>query len=131
MRNKILPALALLAAAMAPAAAAQANPCGGAVPHCNIITVVPAAQPAGVTVAKWNLYKAAAAGGYALGTPYATNTDPANLKFQDNNVAPKQTTHYALTAVSADGLESPFSADLVAVTPATAPAAPTVTLQVF
>lgn len=120
--------------ALASFAGAQTNPCTGTPQpaHCNIVTVVPApSQPAGVVVAKWNLYKAATAGGYTKGSPFATNTNPATLTFQDSTVISGQVNHYALTAVSSQGQESALSNDLVATTPTDTPNAPTVTVTSF
>lgn len=113
-------------------AAAQTNPCVGTPQpkHCNIITVLPATQPAGVTIVKWNLYKAATAGGYVMGTPFLTNLVGV-LIFQDNNVVSNQTNHYALTAYSADQKESPFSNNLVSTTPTDPPGAPGISIQTF
>jgi hypothetical protein len=112
----------------------QSAPCGTGIAHCNIITVIPAAtQPAGVVVTGWNLYKASSSGGYGA-TPFATNTDPTVLKFQDNTVAGGQTNFYVLTAVCktcTPKTESVFSNELVATTPTGAPAQPSITVQSF
>lgn len=110
--------------------AAQTNPCGGTQLHCNIITLIPGVQPAGETVAKWNLYKSSTSGVYTA-TPFATNTDPSVLKFQDNTVLGGQTNFYVATAVDQLGTESVHSIELVSKTPVTIPLTPSISVQSF
>lgn len=132
------------AAMQAPVAAARnrgalkagVNPCGGTVPHCNIIGWTAPTQPTGVVVSGWNVYKAATPNGYTLGSPFASVADPTILLFQDSTVAAGQTNYYALTAVCktctpAANQESAFSTALVLTTPTGQPNAPSITGQSF
>lgn len=121
----LLPLLFLL-----PSLHAQTNPCGGSIPHCNVIVVIPATQPTGVVVAKWNLYKSANSGVYGT-VPFATNPDPTVLQFMDTTVTQKQVNFYVLTAVDKNGNESKKSNELTATTPSDTPNPPSISVQSF
>ncbi len=92
------------------------------------ITINPAAQPAGVTVTSFNVYRSTVAGAHVLGSP--TASVPANgtspVVYVEVGV-PGQTTFFVFTAVcpTCTTTESVFSGEISGTTPAnTVPNAP-------
>lgn len=118
---------------------AGTNPCTGSPQpaHCNRIVVTPAAaQPAGVVISGFSLYRTTTKGVYGA-TPYMTNTLPAGGTFEDDAVAQGTTVFYILRAdcatCTAGKQQSANSNELTALTPTDVgpPSGATITIQVF
>lgn len=100
--------------------------------HETDITITPPAVQTGVTITKFNVYKALTSGAYTLGTPYASAlvgaTPTTPVLYIDTNVVAGQKAFYVFTSVcpTCTTTESAFSGEISGTTP-NPPNAPTVT----
>ena len=86
--------------------------------HSAILSWTPAQQPAGITIATWNIFRGTVSGG-----PYNQigNVPAASNTYTDSTVSSGQTYFYVVQAVDTSGDVSAYSNEAQAVIPTSAP----------